>query len=120
MDTPTAFEAAKLIKKFLQQKAALGRGQVHAINRDLAGFFTAIPQADILKAVEALLGTLGKDGEGQWWTTFLSKKWQQTLRGKIHKPGGIHLSITMLRDIVLHSFKAALFTVGGRVFREAL
>ena len=119
LNVGTTMDAVKILRCFLERHQSGLEGKLVALNRDLAGFYTAIPQSDILRAVDELLDSFSKPFGEAWWTSSLAKTRPITKKGKLHTKGSIRLEARTIKAIVRHALQSAFFTIGGRVFRQS-
>ena len=126
LNMPTTDCAIKLLKRFremLNDDSSINDAQIIAFNRDLSGFFTSIPQADIIKALKQMFMHMHERAGSRWqdehfWTTRLAGKRQPVCRGRAYFTGAVRMSERTVAEIVEHSFTIAVFTIGKTVMRQ--
>ena len=118
LEAPTARQAVKVIHQFCESARQRGLADLVVLNRDLAGFFTAIPQADILRAAEELIKKHAKPFATTWFTTAIGRKKEPLRKGKHFFTGAVRMSAENVMQVIEHSFQAALFQVGQRVYAQ--
>ena len=128
---PNTQDAVKRLKHFNQvYRKAKSEGtdideSIGVANRDLAGFFTSVPQVrlieDACRVMQRLRSTRSQRLQTRetWWTVWLKGPRRQSVQGKVTSPGAVHVPESIIIPVLRHSIEASVCEVGGVVVRQA-
>ena len=121
----TTQSAVSALKNFSAQLQSCDRERLKLLNRDLAGFFTSVPQSRLPKSVNKMLERYRslhpiryRPNRRVYWSVAVTGQRVVSVRGKLLGRGWVHIPEDLLVPIIEHSFEASVCQVGGRIFAQ--